>query len=117
MSGLAAKAQAPSAQEFFQRLSDITSDMAQTCAQVEDSLSHLSAIPDDASEASALQNLDRMTQNLVEIAKLLERLSVADEKMERTDIAAAIQTILLPSLKTYLQEGEAQSDCGSVELF
>ena len=117
MSGLAAKTQAPSAQELFQRLSDITSDMAQTCAQVEDSLSHLNALPGDASDASALQNLDRMTQNLVEIAKLLERLSTADDKIERTDITAALQVILLPSLKTYLQDGETQSDCGSIDLF
>ena len=118
MSALAAKSErAPSAQELFQRLSEVASDMAATCSQVEDSLSQPSDTPAPSQDMSALQDLDRMTQNLVEVSKLLERLSVAEDKLERTDIAAALETILLPSLKTYLESGDAQIERGSVDLF
>jgi len=96
-------------------LSLIATELSETCTQVEDSLTGSPSHIDE--ETSALQNLDRMTQNLSELSKLMQRLSEADGQLSAGEIDAALQTIMLPSLKTFLQDGERQSDAGSVDLF
>ena len=107
----------PSQQELFDRLSQVAREMTTTCSQVEKALSDSDPELMSVEETFALQNLDRMTQNLADISKLLQHLSQADDPLERSVISEALQGILLPSLKTYLQNGDAQADQGSVELF
>ena len=107
----------PTAQELFERLSAITLEMRETCASMEVSVAQWSASTAINSDTLALQDLDRMTQNLTEISKLLQRLSEADQAIERGVISDAIQAIILPSLKTYLEIGLKQADQGDVELF
>ena len=113
----AAASAIPTQQELFDRLSQVADDMTTTCSQVEKALSDADPELMSVEETFALQNLDRMTQNLADISKLLQRLSHAEDPLERSAISEALQGVLLPSLKTYLQHGEAQDDQGSVDLF
>lgn len=108
---------APHSHELFDRLAQVTNEMTATCSQVEHVLSDLdtSALSND--DSGVLQNLDRMTQNLGEISKLLKRLSLTEDQLERRDISEAIETIILPSLKRFLANGEEQDQQGSVDLF
>ncbi|NQY15122.1 MAG: hypothetical protein HRT81_14860 [Henriciella sp.] len=106
---------APTPQELFERLSLIATDLSETCTQVEDSLTGTPV--GTGKDTTALQNLDRMTQNLAELSKLMQRLSEADGELSAGEIHAALQSIMLPSLKTFLEDGERQTDTGSVDLF
>ena len=106
---------APTTRELFERLSLIATELSETCTQVEDTLTDTPSMTDK--ETTALQNLDRMTQNLSELSKLMQRLSEADGELSAGEIHAALQTIMLPSLKTFLEDGERQLDTGSVDLF
>lgn len=108
---------APTTQELFKRLSEITLEMRETCASMEDSVAQLTASEPMNGDTLALQNLDRMTQNLTEISKLMRRLSEAEQGIERTIIVDAVQAIILPSLKSYLENGLTQTDLGEVDLF
>ena len=84
---------------------------------METSVAEWSASTPISPDTLALQNLDRMTQNLTEISKLLQRLSEAEQGPERAVISDAIQAIILPSLRTYLEIGLEQTDQGDIELF
>ena len=108
---------APHSRDLFDRLAQVTDEMTATCSKVEHALSEIDPNMLQNHSAASLQDLDRMTQNLCEISKLLKRLSMADEQLERQDISEAIETIILPSLKTFLTSGEKQDDQGNVELF
>jgi hypothetical protein len=107
----------PTAQELFERLSVVTLEMRETCAGMESTVAQLTGSDRVGPDILALQNLDRMTQNLTEISKLLQKLAAAEQGVERTVISDAIQAIILPSLKTYLENGLKQADQGDVELF
>ena len=107
----------PTAQELFERLSVVTLEMRETCAGMESTVAELTGSETIGPDLLALQNLDRMTQNLTEISKLLQKLSTAEQCVERTVISDAIQAIILPSLKTYLENGLKQADQGEIELF
>lgn len=98
-------------------MSDITLEMRETCASMEDSVAKMTASEPMSSATLDLQNLDRMTQNLTEISKLMRRLSEAEQGIERAVIFDAVQSIILPSLKSYLENGFKQSDQGEVDLF
>lgn len=113
----AAASAIPTQQELFDRLSQVADDMTTTCSQVEKALSDADPELMSVEETCALQNLDRMTQNLADISKLLQRLSQAEDPLERSAISDALQGVLLPSLKSYLQNGDTQDDQGSVDLF
>lgn len=91
-------------------------EMMATCSTVEQSLHDVDA--QKLSDGNAtLQNLDRMTQNLAEISKLMNRLATAGDELSKEEISEAVQEIALPSLRSFLEWGENQSDQGSVELF
>ena len=106
----------PTPQELFERLSQVASDLSEKCIGVEESLSDLNPDLDEA-DSMALQDLDRMTQNLFELSKLMKRLSQTEHKLPQTEIMAALQTVMLPSLRTFLEDGDEQEEQGSVELF
>jgi len=113
---IAAEAIGPSSGELFERLSDLTSNLTSTCAEVEQVIAGLESDLGEPEQA-ALQNLDRMTQNLFELAGLMKRLSQSENEIPPSDILAALQGISLPSLQSFLQAGETQEDQGTVDLF
>ncbi len=113
----AAATPVPSAQEVFERLSNLTEEMRETSASVESIVAKLPTSEAGNEDIPALQNLDRMTQNLTQISKLLHRLSQAENGLQRHILAQAIHEITLPSLKSYLEHGVAQTDQGEVDLF
>lgn len=107
---------APSSAVLFDRLSDLTTDLTSTCAEVEQVIAGLDGDLGDQ-EQIALQNLDRMTQNLFELSGLMKRLAQSDHDMAPSDILAALQGVGLPSLQSFLTDGTTQEDQGSVDLF
>lgn len=108
--------QSPSAPQFFDRLAHLAHEMTLTCGKVEETISGLN---DEIStnECATLQDLDRMTQNLIEVSKLLTTIAQSDSQIPAADLAKAIASISLPSLKTYISSGDAQDDRGDVDLF
>ena len=107
---------APSSTVLFDRLSDLTTDLTSTCAEVEQVIASLDGDLGDE-EQVALQNLDRMTQNLFELSGLMKRLAHSDNEIAQSDILTALQGINLPSLQSFLTHGTTQEDQGSVDLF
>jgi len=107
---------APSSALLFDRLSDLTTDLTSTCAEVEQVIAGLDGNL-GAQEQAALQNLDRMTQNLFELSGLMKRLAQSEDEIAQSDILEALQGIGLPSLQSFLTDGETQDNQGSVDLF
>lgn len=107
---------APTPQELFDRLSQVASDLSDRCTRVEDSIADMMHNPADV-ETTALQDLDRMTQNLFELSKLMKRLSLSEHDLPQNEILEALQTVMLPSLRTFLEDGTEQAEQGSVDLF
>ena len=106
---------APTPQELFERLSHLASEMTETCSRVEDSLSDAKA--EKVDPLSSVQDLDRMTQNLSEMSKLLARISLAESMIPASDLLEAIDQISLPSLKSFISDGTEQTERGEVDLF
>lgn len=101
---------------LFDRLAALTSDMAETCASVEARLS-APADPLSVAETARLQDFDRLMQNMAEISKLFGSLGQSAQSPSALEIADALKAINLPSLKAFLEQGDAQDDRGSVDLF
>jgi hypothetical protein len=106
----------PSSSELFDRLSDLTTGLTGTCAELEHVIANLD-VDLGAQEQAALQNLDRMTQNLFELSALMKRLAQTENQIAQSDILAALQGIGLPSMQSFLADGTHQEDQGSVDLF
>lgn len=106
----------PSSAVLFDRLSDLTTDLTSTCAEVEQVIAGLDGTLSEQ-EQVALQNLDRMTQNLFELSGLMKRLAQSENEFTQSDILDALKGIRLPSLQSFLTDGTTQEDQGSVDLF
>lgn len=101
---------------LFERLSVVASDMSGVCVELEGVVAKQGQTS-GIGESLAFQELDRMSQNLREIASLMKCLSKFEHGFSQSDLYVALETVSLPSLKSFLESGKQQIEQGSVDLF
>lgn len=99
------------------RLGERLSELGQNCAALQEVMGELAEHVTDQNSLSALQSLDRLTQELGCLGRLAETLSDLAHDQETRDASAALAVVQLESLRDALRGAAPQADIGEAELF